>query len=161
MDELIREIRAALTAGLYLLALYGALTLPDICGALESDNGTATGPKYKAWLRANVPGQASDADVIYGLRCSLLHQGRAYPHGGLYPMAFTYGGVALHNLSTVVNGQRVGWCDTAIFVTEVTAGAETWLRTVEKTNRFAQNMGKFARLRPEGLPPHVGSPVIA
>ncbi len=60
-------------AGLYFLALHGALTLPDICGALESDTGTASGAKYKAWLRANVPGLASDAELIYGLRCSLLH----------------------------------------------------------------------------------------
>ena len=59
-------------AGLYFLALHGALTLPDICGALESDTGTASGAKYKAWLRANVPGLASDAELIYGLRCSLL-----------------------------------------------------------------------------------------
>jgi hypothetical protein len=61
----------------------------------------------------------------------------------------------------MVARQRVGWCDTAIFVTEVTIGAERWLRTVEKTNRFAQNIGKFARLRPEGLPPHTHcSPVL-
>jgi hypothetical protein len=55
-DELVREIRAALAAGLYFLALYRALTLLDICGALESDNGTPRGPKYKAWLRASASG---------------------------------------------------------------------------------------------------------
>ncbi len=123
----------------------------------------ASGPKYKEWLRANVPTQAGDADLIYGLRCSLLHQGRAYPHGGLYPMAFTYGGtIGVHNLSTVVNDQRVGWRTTEMFVAEVTRGAEGWLRAVEGTARFARNMEKFARLRPEGLPPHVaGMPVIA
>jgi hypothetical protein len=75
MNEILRQIRAASATGLYFLALFCALTLPDICGALESENGQASGSKYKAWLRANVPEQATDADLIYGLRCSLLHQG--------------------------------------------------------------------------------------
>ena len=56
VEEMIRQIRLASTHGLYYLALLGALSLPDICGALASDNGKATGPKYKDWLRKNVPG---------------------------------------------------------------------------------------------------------
>ena len=86
MGEVIRQIRVASAQGLYYLALYGALTLPDICGALESQNGRSSGPKYKAWLRANVPGQAAEAEQIYGLRCSLMHQGRAMPKGSHFPM---------------------------------------------------------------------------
>ncbi len=40
-------------------------------------------------------------------------------------MAFTYGGtIGVHNLSTVVNDQRVGWRTTEMFVAEVTRGAE-------------------------------------
>ena len=163
MDELIREIRAALAAGLYYLALHGGLALPDICGALGSDDGKASAAKYKDWLRANVPSEAVDGELIYGLRCSLLHQGRAYPHGGVFPIAFTYSpGGGIHNLSTEVNGERVGWVDTAIFIGEMTEGAESWLRTFENTKTVKGNLDKFARLRLEGLPPHVvGMPVIA
>jgi len=163
MDELIREIRAALAGGLYYLALYGALALPDICGALGSENGRATPSKYKSWLKENVPSEAGDAELIYGLRCSLLHQGRAFPHGSVFPLAFTYSPTGgFHNFSTVVNGEQVGWVDTAIFIREMTSGAEKWLRTYEGTNTVEGNLDKFARLRPEGLPPHVvGMPVIA
>ncbi len=163
MDELIAQIRAASTAGLYYMALLGALTLPDICGALSSKDGAASASKYKDWLRKYVPEQAAEADDIYGLRCSLLHQGRAMPQGGTFPIAFMGpGGMQLHNLSTIVNGKQVGWISVEMFVEEVTGGAERWLKKYGQTNTVARNLGKFARLRPEGLPPHVvGQGVIA
>ncbi len=162
MEEMIRQIRAASKAGLYYLGLLGALTLPDICAGLASDDGKTTASRYKAWLRENVPDQAAGADLIYGLRCSLLHQGRAFPHGGHYPMAFTIGDSGLHNLSTEVEGDRVGWTHLDLFVDEVTEGAERWLRQFGNTATVRRNVERFARLRPEGLPPHVlGVPVIA
>ena len=67
MDELIKQIRAATEADFYYLALMGALMLPDICGALASENGRATASKFKDWLIANVPEQAASAAEIYGL----------------------------------------------------------------------------------------------
>jgi excisionase family DNA binding protein len=165
VDEIIRQIRAASAAGLYYVALFCALTLPDICGALEAENGQASGPKYKAWLRANVPEEAADAELIYGLRCSLLHQGRARPHGGSFPIAAIVplnNAPQVHNLSTVVNGEQVGWLSMPTFVDEVTRGAERWYRQFGSSETVARNMEKFARIRPEGLPPHfAGGPVIA
>lgn len=164
MDELIRQIRLAAAAELYYLALFGTLVLPDICGALASDDGRATAAKYKAWLRENVPGQASDADTIYGLRCSLLHQGHSMPHGSHYPIAFVYPSPAfgqLHNLSTEVGDDRVGWLSIPIFVDEVTDGAMRWFGEYGKTATVKRNVEKFVRLRPNGLPPHHGGPVIA
>lgn len=112
MDELIAQIRQASASGLYYLALLGALTLPDICGALNSENGRASGPKYRDWLRKYIPEQADEADDIYGPRCSLLHQGQAKPKGGQFPIAFTHPSVGqLHKLSTVSgdDGSRIGW----------------------------------------------------
>jgi hypothetical protein len=165
MEDLIKQIRAAVDAGLYYLALIGTLALADICGAASSENGTATASKFKDWLRANVPEQANNADAVYGLRCSLLHQGRATPHGGHFPVAFMFPHPAvtqLHNLSTEVGSDRVGWLSIPLFVDEVTSGAEAWLARYGNSARVLRNLEKFARLRPEGLPPHVaGGPVIA
>lgn len=165
VDEFIRQIRAASEAGLYYLALFGALALPDICGALASENGQASRSKYTEWLRQNVPAEAGDADLIYGLRCSLMHQGRARPHRGDFPVAFVYpvGGYGqVHNLSTVVGEDRVGWLSIPIFIAEVTQAAESWLAAFGATDTVIRNLEKFARLRPDGLPPHVtGAPVIA
>lgn len=85
IDRLIAEINTALANGLYLVALNTALTLPDICGkAKYPELGTTA--RYKKWYHEYV-GQyekstkSSDnmpylsADVVYQLRCALLHQG--------------------------------------------------------------------------------------
>lgn len=162
MEALIKQIRIASENGLFYLALYGALTLPDICGALESKNGRASGAKYKKWIRSNVAGQAEEADELYGLRCSLVHQGQSLPHGGHFPIAFMAPGAPrLHNLSTMVGDDQVGWISIELLVDEVTKAAEIWLEEYGETQIVKRNMEKFARLRPEGLPPHVSGPVIA
>jgi hypothetical protein len=165
MEELIAQIRAASDAGLYYLALMGALMLPDICGALASENGQATPSKFKDWMRQNVPEQAAGAAEVYGLRCSLLHQGRAMPHKGHFPIAFMFPHptvMQLHNISTEVGADRVAWLSIPEFVDEVTRGVEARLAKFGNTARVKKNMEKFVRLRAEGLPPHVaGAPVIA
>ena len=165
MEELIRQIRAAKDAGLFYLALMGALLLVDICGALASENGRATGVKFKEWLRTNVPENAADAEILYGLRCSLLHQGSMYPHGAHPPVACTFPHPAvpqLHRVLTEVGGDQMAWLSIPIFVEEIIGGAEVWFSKYGASARVKRNMEKFARLRPEGLPPHVvGAPVIA
>lgn len=164
MEELFAQIRAAANAELYYLALVGTLVLPDICGALDSDNGSASGAKYRTWIEQNVPEQAGNAAHLWGLRCSLLHQGRATPHGATFPVAFMHpgAGIQLHNLMTSVDDEEVAWLSIPDFVEEVVGGAERWLARVGSTNRVQTNLAKFARLRPEGLPPHIGrGPVIA
>jgi hypothetical protein len=162
VKRLLAEVRAASAADLHYLALFGALALPDICGALASDNGRSSGPKFKDWLRANVPEQAGQADEIYGLRCSLLHQGRATPHGTTIPVAFTGSSGRLHDLSMDVDGVRVAWLASDVFVEEVASGVERWLAQSGQTKTVQRNREAFARLRPNGLPPYVvGRPVIA
>lgn len=41
MELILKEIERALDAKLYYLALQASLTLPDICGALQSNDGVA------------------------------------------------------------------------------------------------------------------------
>src|SRR5215207_6045327 len=55
-----------------------ALTLPDICAALEAENGRTHPDKYKAWYRQHLAAyypQLTDEDC-YELRCGVVHQGR-------------------------------------------------------------------------------------
>lgn len=54
MRDLLEQIRKGLDVNLYYLALYVTLTLPDICAALESDNGRTDGEKYKKWFERYV-----------------------------------------------------------------------------------------------------------
>lgn len=88
VNKLISEIKLALDNNLYLVALNAALTLPDICGKAEYPK-LKTAERYKKWYQEHI-GQyeqcLEDKDnntgfpylsdnVIYQLRCSLLHQG--------------------------------------------------------------------------------------
>jgi len=50
MIDHITQMLAASKAGHFHVALVAALVLPDMCGALESTDGLATGTKYKAWV---------------------------------------------------------------------------------------------------------------
>src|SRR5690625_2090972 len=78
MEDFLSQIAEGLESGLYQLALSLTLCLPDICGALESENGYATGTKYKAWFDRYVKQKYPNtltADDCYYFRCSFLHQG--------------------------------------------------------------------------------------
>jgi hypothetical protein len=163
MEDLIAQIRAAARADLFYVALIGSLALPDICGALDSEDGRANGGKYRDWLRSNVPGHAAEADLIWGLRCSLLHKGSALPDGGHSRVAFTTPGpLQIHRSTTDIRGDSVYWISIPMFVEEVTAGAESWFARVGGSASVQKNMRRFAHWRPEGLPPHVvGAPVVA
>jgi hypothetical protein len=56
----------------------------------------------------------------------------------------------------------VGVLSLPIFLSDLTDAAAQWYATYGSTNRVQQNMEKFARLRPNGLPPFTsGAPVVA
>ncbi len=50
MRDILSQIQGAVNGHAYYLALYASLTVPDICGAMESDDGQATKSKYIAWF---------------------------------------------------------------------------------------------------------------
>ena len=93
VHELIKEIELALDSRLYLVAMNTALILPDICGKAEYPE-MKTAQRYKKWYQEHIGqyeqsfvDQRKDldlpylsAEVVYQLRCSLLHQGD--PHVG-------------------------------------------------------------------------------
>lgn len=86
VNRIINEINRALDADLYLVALMAALSLPDICGSVEYPN-LGTTARYKKWYSKHIgkcecsPDDEehkfpyASADVIYNLRCSLVHNG--------------------------------------------------------------------------------------
>lgn len=86
IEKTVKEIRAALDNRLYFIALMSALTLPDICGKAEYPDEKYTGKRYKNWINKYVNSRefgkyeypairGLEADIIYKLRCNLLHQG--------------------------------------------------------------------------------------
>lgn len=93
INKLIEEINKALDNNLYIIALTNALILPDICGKAEYPELKPM-QRYKKWYQEYIgeyerwPNDIEEkdleegenipylsADVIYSLRCSLLHEG--------------------------------------------------------------------------------------
>lgn len=72
------EIDRALDAELYYPALVLAMSIPDICGALASADGKASGPRYAAWYESNLPDYAKELSGkdCHSMRSALVHQAR-------------------------------------------------------------------------------------
>ena len=92
INRIIKEIKVVLDNECYMVALMSALTLPDICGKSAYPE-LLVGERYKKWCDTyvypkirHIDENGGDMDcgitplsgeIIYSLRCSLLHQGSA------------------------------------------------------------------------------------
>ena len=74
MHDLLRQLRAADDAGLYYMVLWGTLSLPDICGGLETPC-ERHGVRYRRWYEQNVRPTFPilTAEECWKYRCSILH----------------------------------------------------------------------------------------
>lgn len=170
MRDYLEQIDAAATSAYY-LALVGALTVPDICGALEAPNGRATEAKYVAWFNrwvgpAYARGEKSFTGIdCYLYRCAMLHQARARPtrerppRGSFERVLFVEPGHDPEVHDVIIAGALV--IEVPTFVRDVTAAARRWLEEVEGTEPFERNDELAFRRYPYGLEPYiVGAPVI-
>jgi hypothetical protein len=183
MRTLIDQVEASLGSGLYFLSLYTALTIPDIAGALSSENGEASGPKYVGWFEswarprffetvfASLPPEHRKhirqienpltGEACYRFRCSLLHQGSSqHPKSPFDRIMFIEPGVT----TNVIHYGRMNdalCIDLNLFCRELIAGARLWLQQAEHEANYIKNYAHFARRYAQGIAPYiVGVPVI-
>lgn len=183
MRLLIDQLEQSLGSRLYYLSLFAAMTIPDIAGALGSDDGQANKARYVAWfdewvgplfaqdlmeqltpeIRSMIPTPDNPltGEVCYRFRCSLLHQGSSrHPMSPYARLVFIEPGATSNVLhGTLVHDLLV--VDLPTFCQEVSTAARSWLDKVEGTRRYKENYDRFARRYADGLPPHIiGVPVI-
>ncbi len=163
MNDILNQIRTANASGLYYVALFSALAVPDICGALEAPDGLSTGARYAAWFDQYVAPTyhgTLDGQTCYQFRCSMLHQGSTqHPKSQYHRIIFLEptGGMILHNnvMNDVLN------IDVRVFCEDIVAAAESWLPAAQKSPYYQTNLMKFVTRHPNGLAPYiVGVPVI-
>lgn len=161
LEVLIDQMRRCIIADLWFPALVTALTLPDICGAIESDNGKATGAKTKSWMRRHLPtaqGNEEAAKLIWELRCSLLHQASMRVTN---PRAVAFfvprpDHIELHNVAVEFeDGETYILLSVPEFVEEIATTVEQWISSVRSTRRFATNVANCAHLRTDDLGPAI------
>lgn len=160
---MVEQMMVAEGALLHFPALLTALALPDICGALGSENGRASGSKTRRWLSEWLPNGKETASAIYGLRCSLLHQGSAHPDDGSPRVVLVERNPRDNHINgrVTIDDEVATFVDIPIFVSDVAGGVHGWLAAHGATETVRRNMARFAHRRPGGFLPFVsGLPVI-
>lgn len=146
VKDLLSQIRSAINSNLYFLALFGALAIPDICGALGSANGEASGKKYKDWFDQNVTakyGTLLNGEDCYYYRCSCLHQGSSYnPRSTYSKIIFIEPGTSGFTMHRNVINDMLN-IDLKMFCEDMISSAEAWLAVNEGTPLYATNAAKF------------------
>ena len=163
MERLLREVEGALAARLYYLALTLTLALPDICGALEAEDGWAKRDRYKAWYAANLADdfQNLTADDCYRLRCGGIHQGRFGRPGMQYARAIF---VLPHAQRSVFLDCIMGdayFVSAEEFCLTVITRVRNWLENKRGDPTVQTNLSRLVTLHPDGLSPYAkGIPLI-
>lgn len=163
MEELLGQIEKSVTSGSYLLGLYVALALPDICGALESNNGVATGNRYQAWFNKWVApkyGGTLTGAQCYAYRCGVLHQGRSKHNNlGYSKIIFLEPNSRMVLHRNIFNDAYN--IDLKIFCGDIVTSVREWLPTVADNINFKKNYEHFMKRHANGIAPYVvGVPVI-
>lgn len=162
MTTLLNQIENSVENHSYMIGLYSSLTIPDICGALESENGYATGQKYKAWFDAWVSqkyGGWFTGEQCYAFRNGVVHQGRAnHQNLGYERIIFVEPGHGLTAHNNIMNDAFN--IDVGQFCTDMVESARDWIKATEHTDNFQRNIVHLLQRHDNGLPPYiVGLPV--
>ena len=169
MKDLLSQIESAVNNHSYYLALYASLTIPDICSAMESDNGQANRSKYISWFDKYITGKYTacgtatlTGEVCYFYRCAVLHQGRAqHPKLGYSKILFVEPEATTNVFHNNVLNDALN-IDVSIFCNDIIEAANTWFKEVENSDNYKNNYPHFMQRYPTGLSPYIaGVPVIA
>ena len=164
MQELLNQIRVGLDNNLYYLSLFASLAVPDICGALTTENGIATKEGYIKWFDINVAqpnGYFLTGIDCYYFRCSMVHQGTTQHLSSLFQrIIFAEPGNTtniFHN-NIILNALNI---DVVIFCNDIIDSAIKWFEAVQDDPNFKKNYELFVRRYADGLLPFIaGVPVI-
>jgi hypothetical protein len=164
LETLLGSIRDCLNGGLYYAGLVVALTVPDVCAALESEDGKTSNQKYKDWYESYLGElyKTLTSDDCYSLRCSVVHQGKfGHPNNQYRRVLFTVPNSqknVYHN-NIVENALNI---DAICFCTDVMNAARKWYDTKRTDPNVIKNLQNLVSYRPDGLHPYmVGIPLIA
>ncbi len=155
--DLLSQIQISTGSRQYYVALLAALAFPDIAGAIDSDNGRATGEKYAKWFDEYVAGKLNSFNAqylrgkdCYKYRCLMLHQGRVQDTTSRYSKTIfmvvdTNDIVAYCGVFVLDEGTTL-CVDVEKFCEHIVEAGFDWLEKVEQTDRFIKNTAASASL---------------
>ncbi len=173
MEDLIKQIKAGLDANLYYLSLFVALAIPDICGAIESENGRSSGKKYKNWFDTYLRPKNSKykktftSEACYQFRCALLHAGETqvkFNNDDYQKILFIEPPNPSYNIHACIVGNETKHKSLLIdihkFCNDIIEGVYDWMKANQENKIFTKNYKNRIKRYPNGMPPVLGCSVI-
>ncbi|MFN3662842.1 hypothetical protein [Yoonia sp.] len=184
LDILTNQLEGALESEFYFLALATALSVPDFAAAIDSDNGKATGAKYKTWYDKWVRPRFSinvnqifetrgitqtielenpfDGAECYYYRCAMLHQARSTHDKSAFSRVMF---IEPKSTSSIVHYGILNdalTIDLPSFCLEVVQGYRDWVTFARVTENYERNIANTMQRYSNGLKPYIGGvPVIS
>ena len=168
MRDLLDQIYAATNAGQFYLCLFPSLTLPDICAAMESDDGMASRSRYVAWFDKYVAHKyyhsvmeecVFSGDDCYYYRCALLHQGTGQHPKLRWNRVFFLepGSGPVANMNVIGDMLNL---DVGLFCINMLNSVLDWWSANSETENVKRNWDRFLQRYPSGFPPFASVPTI-
>jgi len=124
--------------------LHLVVVLPDICAALESDNGLTNGNLYKDWYRQHLTQISKlNGEDWYSIRRGLLHRGTTLSDQGNYKSySFsqpTPNGVVVHRITFNQPSGSHLHLDVGELKKEILAAMRKWFQQLEQNSDSARS----------------------
>jgi len=162
LDMALADIEKALKNEMFYLALVGALTLIDMCAALESADGRTSRTKLENWFNAHLQKHYPwlQGEDCYGLRCGLVHQGIVKTSAQGHQSAWN------RTLFVFTSMKNCGANDAyitslPIFCRDVCSEVRAWIAAKKTDPNVQKNMQNLMKLHRTGLTGYIeGVPVL-
>lgn len=155
MYDILDQINAANKAGYYYVALVSALSLPDICGALDSPDGEASRERYITWYDHHITSGLARGQDIYHFRSSLIHPSRTpAPKGQFTRIIFMEPRATTYVFDNCIVGDAL-MLDVHNFIMLLCTATRIWLKAAEGKETFKKNLNKVINHHPNGLSPYI------
>lgn len=154
MTTLTNEIMNCLQSKLWYAALVLTLMLPDVCAALEAENGATSPERYRAWYEKWLQHKYENisAEDLYFLRCGVAHQGQ-FRHPAMkyerifFTLRHKKGGFFAHkNLHGKAYNLDLVW-----FCKDVIESVDAWYSSKETDPTVKKNISHLVQFYPNGL----------
>jgi hypothetical protein len=143
------EMKRCRTAKTYWALLHVTVCLPDICAALQSRKGNASGALYQRWCNQYLPGPGLTGAEWRGMRNRVLHEGRTLTDSRAKPRfkGFSFGQPASDGQ---VDHMRVEsgilFLDVHMLSFEMTEGVWRWIRYIEQNPKTLEAINTASNL---------------
>lgn len=159
MEYMLKQIETALMFKLYTIALQSAIALPDICGAMQSNDGIAKDSKYAKWFNKYMKDKTClTAYECYKLRCCLLHQGISFRNDkAIKRIIFVYPNESIKMKDCYFNiGNDEAICiDLIDFCNNIVQAVRQWEKDMQDNQNYIKHYPNLINLYPNGLPPFI------